>query len=66
MARRTLVAVALCALAAAVIAAPALAHEGNPNFESLVRAITPRSRAFASTSSTATTVCTSTTAATRP
>ena len=38
MARRTLAAAALCALAAA---APALAHEGNPNYESLVRGVTP-------------------------
>ena len=46
MARRSIVAVALCALAAAVIPAAASAHEGNPNFESLVRAITPQITGF--------------------
>ncbi len=42
MARRSIVAVALCALRAAVIPSAAPAHQGNPNFESLVRGVTPQ------------------------
>jgi LPXTG-motif cell wall-anchored protein len=42
MARRIVVAGALCALAAAVPAGSASAHAGNPNYESLVRGITPQ------------------------
>ena len=41
MARRTVVASALCALGVAVFAPPAFAHAGNPNFESLVRGVSP-------------------------
>ena len=41
MARRIAVAAALCALAAGIPATSALAHEGNPDYESLVRAVTP-------------------------
>jgi hypothetical protein len=39
--------VALCALAAS--ATPAVAHEGNPNYESLVRGVTPQIPGFAVT-----------------
>jgi hypothetical protein len=45
MARRIVLAVALCALAASVT--PAVAHEGNPNYESLVRGVTPPIASFA-------------------
>lgn len=41
MARRIALAVALCALATGIPAAAALAHEGNPDYESLVDAVTP-------------------------
>jgi hypothetical protein len=46
MARHTAAAVALCALAAAISAAPALAHSANPDYESIVRGITPRVPGF--------------------
>ena len=39
MARRIVLATALCALAVSAGSAPALAHEGNPDYESLVRAV---------------------------
>jgi hypothetical protein len=42
MARRTIVAAALCALAAALIPSAASAHTGNPHFDSLLRGITPK------------------------
>ena len=42
MARRIVAAAALCALAAAVPAGSAFAHAGNPDYESLVRTVTPR------------------------
>jgi hypothetical protein len=45
MARRTLAA-ALCALAALIPAASAFAHAGNPNYESVVRAVTPPIQGF--------------------
>jgi hypothetical protein len=41
MARRIAVAAALCALAAGIPAPSASAHAGNPNYESLVRGVTP-------------------------
>ena len=41
MARRIACAAALCALAAGIPATSALAHEGNPNYESLVNGVTP-------------------------
>jgi len=41
MARRTLVAAALAAVAALISATSAFAHAGNPNFESLVRGVSP-------------------------
>ena len=41
MARRIARAAALCALAAGIPATSALAHEGNPNYESLVTGVTP-------------------------
>jgi LPXTG-motif cell wall-anchored protein len=41
MARRIAFAAALCALAAGIPATPALAHAGNPNYESLVNGVTP-------------------------
>ena len=41
MARRAILAAALCALAAGLSATPASAHEGSPDYESLVRAVTP-------------------------
>jgi hypothetical protein len=47
MARRIMLAVALCAVAASVTAAPAVAHEGNPDYESLVRGVTPPIPGFA-------------------
>jgi hypothetical protein len=46
MARRILVVAALTALAAALPATPALAHAGNPNYESLVEGVTPRISGF--------------------
>ncbi|MEA2222493.1 MAG: hypothetical protein QOH83_869 [Solirubrobacteraceae bacterium] len=46
MARRTILAAALCALAAAVTAASASAHAGNPDYESLVRGVTPQVPGF--------------------
>jgi len=46
MARRIACAAALCALAAGVPATSALAHEGNPNYESLVNAVTPQVSGF--------------------
>jgi hypothetical protein len=46
MARRTIVAAALCALTAAFIPAAASAHQGNPNFESLIRSVTPKIAGF--------------------
>jgi hypothetical protein len=47
MARRSIRAAALAALAAALLAPPALAHEGSPDYESLVRSVTPRIPGFA-------------------
>lgn len=47
MARRIVLAAALCALAAGIIASPAPGHEGNPDYESLVRAVTPPIPGFA-------------------
>jgi len=47
MARRIVLVAALCALAAGLPATPALAHEGNPNYESVVRAVTPPIAGFA-------------------
>jgi hypothetical protein len=47
MARRTICAAALAALAALPLAPPALAHEGSPDYESLVRSIAPRIPGFA-------------------
>lgn len=41
MARRIALAAALCALAVAISATSAAGHAGNPNYESLVRAVTP-------------------------
>ncbi len=41
MARRTILASALAALASALFAASAFAHAGNPNYESLVGGVTP-------------------------
>jgi hypothetical protein len=41
VARRTILASALAALASALLAATALAHGGNPNYESLVKGVTP-------------------------
>ena len=41
MARRIALAAALCALAVAVSATSAAGHAGNPDYESLVRAVTP-------------------------
>ena len=41
MARRTAAAAALCALALGIPAGFASAHEGNPDYESLVRGVTP-------------------------
>ena len=41
MARRIARAAALCALAAGIPATSAVAHEGNPDYESLVKAVTP-------------------------
>jgi hypothetical protein len=46
MARRTILAAALCALMAGVTAASASAHEGNPGYESLVRGVTPQIAGF--------------------
>jgi hypothetical protein len=42
MARRTVFAVALCALATALPAGSAFAHAGNPDYESLVRDVKPQ------------------------
>ncbi len=47
MARRTIRAAALAALAAALAAPPVLAHEGSPDYVSLVRSVTPRVPGFA-------------------
>jgi LPXTG-motif cell wall-anchored protein len=41
MARRIALTAALCAVAAGIPATPALAHAGNPNYESLVNGVTP-------------------------
>ncbi len=41
MARRTVLAALLATLASALLAAPAVAHNGNPNYESLVGEVTP-------------------------
>ncbi|MDP2712991.1 MAG: LPXTG cell wall anchor domain-containing protein [Solirubrobacteraceae bacterium] len=41
MARRIVRAAALCALAVGLSVTTASAHEGNPNFESLIRSVTP-------------------------
>src|SRR5204862_601994 len=41
VARRIILAPALAALAAALLASPAFAHAGNPNYESLVEGVTP-------------------------
>ncbi len=41
MARRSVLVAAFCAFAAGASATSALAHEGNPNYESLVTAVTP-------------------------
>ena len=46
MARRIACAAALCALAAGIPATSALAHEGNPNYESLVTGVTPQVPGF--------------------
>jgi hypothetical protein len=49
MARRigqSVLAAALCALAAGSAAAPAFAHGGNPNYESIVRGVTPQIPGF--------------------
>jgi hypothetical protein len=46
MARRILLAAALTALAAMLPATPALAHAGNPNYDSLVAGVTPKIRGF--------------------
>jgi hypothetical protein len=46
MARRSILAAALCALMAAVTAASASAHAGNPDYESLVRGVTPQIPGF--------------------
>jgi LPXTG-motif cell wall-anchored protein len=43
---RVSVAAALCALAAGITATSALAHAGNPNYESLVRGVTPQIPGF--------------------
>jgi len=47
VARRTIRAAALAVLAAALAAPPALAHEGSPDYESLVRAVAPSIPGFA-------------------
>jgi hypothetical protein len=47
MARRTILAAALCALMAGVTAASASAHAGNPDYESLVRGVTPKTSGLA-------------------
>ncbi|HEX4344388.1 MAG TPA: hypothetical protein VHZ31_02385 [Solirubrobacteraceae bacterium] len=49
MARRTLRAVALAVLGSALLAPSALAHAGNPNFESLVEGVTPSIPGFSVT-----------------
>jgi hypothetical protein len=41
MARRTIVAAALCALAGALLPSAASAHTGNPHFDSLLSTVTP-------------------------
>jgi hypothetical protein len=46
MARRMMFVVALCLLAAALPAPPALAHAGDPHYESLVEGVTPRISGF--------------------
>jgi hypothetical protein len=46
MARRTLAAAAFVALAALITATSAFAHAGNPNYESLVRGVTPSMPGF--------------------
>ncbi len=46
MARRTILASALAALVSALLATPALAHNGNPNYESLVGGVTPNIPGF--------------------
>ena len=50
---------------AVLLAPPALAHQGNPNFLSQVDAITPATQGSPSTCSIATTACCSTTRAAR-
>ena len=47
MARRTSRIAALAVLAAALLAAPAASHEGSPDYESLVRSVTPQIPGFA-------------------
>jgi len=46
MTRRSILAAALCALTAAITAASASAHAGNPDYESLVRGVTPQIPGF--------------------
>jgi hypothetical protein len=46
MARRTTLAAALVALAALILATSAFAHAGNPNYESVVRGVTPPIQGF--------------------
>lgn len=46
MARRIALAAALCVLAAGSTAASGFAHSGNPNYESLVRGVTPQIPGF--------------------
>ena len=46
MARRTVLAAALCALAAGPLATSASGHGGSPNYESLVRGVTPQIPGF--------------------
>ena len=45
-ARRVLAAVALCALAAGITATSAVAHAGSPDYESLVRGVSPQIPGF--------------------
>jgi hypothetical protein len=46
MARRTVLGAALCALAAGLLTASASGHAGSPNYESLVRDVTPQIPGF--------------------
>lgn len=47
MARHVVLVVALCAFAASAGCTPAVAHEGNPDYESIVRGVTPPIPGFA-------------------